>query len=147
VNPPLVAKVGVAAQTAVALLSARYLLWRRGFPGTLARYGMEAVSDRAPANTSAASDVELPPLGPALRVLRAPVLGSTCLPTSLALGSVLRHRGVPSDLVIGVAGRGDPADFSAHAWVEVGTRRLDVSRIPRSAYSEIGRYRAAPGRG
>jgi hypothetical protein len=51
----------------------------------------------------------------ALLVRRRP-MRATCLPRSVALWSLLRRRGVDTEVVIGVRPGGEPLD--AHAWVE-----------------------------
>lgn len=45
-----------------------------------------------------------------------------CLPRALATHAMLRRRGIASKLCLGVARGG--GQFSAHAWIEVGERKL-----------------------
>ena len=53
-----------------------------------------------------------------------------CLEQSLALWWLLRRRGIPADLRIGV--RKDAANFEAHAWVEAGGSGIE--RIGRRTH-------------
>jgi Transglutaminase-like superfamily len=48
--------------------------------------------------------------------------GATCLPRALVCDAMLRRRGYPARLHIGVAGRGGVARLRAHAWVEMDDR-------------------------
>lgn len=50
------------------------------------------------------------------------ILGMTCLHRSLALAWMLKRRGVPSEIQIGV--RESQGLFRAHAWVEVQGHRV-----------------------
>lgn len=139
-------RLRTAADATRAILTARYLLWRGGLPAAMRHYGLVADDGGgpAPASSSRPDVAGLPVLGAAVRVLRAPVVGSSCLPTSLAVMDLLGRRGVGSDLVIGIASRS--GNFESHAWVEAASRRLDLSRIPPASYQEIGRFRV-PGQG
>ena len=55
-----------------------------------------------------------------------------CLHRSLVLYRLLRRRGVPVDLCIGV--RKDNGDFSAHAWLEYNRQVLKESPRVQEAY-------------
>jgi hypothetical protein len=135
--------LATAASAVVAIVRARWVLKRGGFPRAVQQYGLQP---------EPAADVLPGPLLPmevkraarvSYRVLRLPLLRGTCLPTSLALAQVLEARGLEPVVVLGVA----KADaFAAHAWVEAGGRRFDVSGLPAHAYRQIGRF-ALPGRG
>lgn len=48
--------------------------------------------------------------------------GSPCLPRALAAHAMLRRRGIVSRLCLGVARNG--CDVAAHAWIEVGERKI-----------------------
>jgi hypothetical protein len=135
----------LAARTTLAVVTARCVLRLGGFSAALRCYSLSAV-EQSRQGRAAARSSGLDPAGVriAFRVLRLPVLGTTCLPTSLALARVLRRRGAVPELVIGVAS--EDGDFSAHAWVEVDGYRLDVSGLPPADHQEIGRFRETVGR-
>lgn len=74
-----------------------------------------------------------------------PGFSPTCLPRSLVLWHLLRRRGAPAQLQIGVAKR--KGQFAAHAWVENEGRvindrpdiaqfysRLDMHHLPPKGY-------------
>lgn len=48
----------------------------------------------------------------------ASILGARCLPRSLLLCHLLRHRGIPTEIRLGVSKLAD-GNLSAHAWVEL----------------------------
>ena len=130
-------QVVAAADTLRAVLRARIVLHRGGFPGAQRHYGL------VHASASALREEGGPPpagsmLNAAARVLRMPGLASTCLPSSLALAEVIHRSGIPCHVVIGV-GRWDGA-FSAHAWVETAGHRIDVTRTPPDLHREIERF-------
>jgi hypothetical protein len=63
-----------------------------------------------------------------------------CLPSALAAYAMLRRRGIASRLCLGVAR--DGSDLAAHAWIEVGGRRLvggeDAARFkPLAAFGGV----------
>ena len=60
------------------------------------------------------------------------VPGGTCLPKSLALAWMLRGRGVPAAVRIGVKTAGQ---FEAHAWVESGGVALNDPEGPAERYA------------
>jgi hypothetical protein len=69
-------------------------------------------------------------------------LRSLCLPKALAAQAMLRRRGIPSRVCLGVARKGD--QLTAHAWTEVddqvvvgGTESQDFTRL--SAFGDEGR--------
>jgi hypothetical protein len=49
-------------------------------------------------------------------------IDAVCLPRALAAHAMLRRRGIPSRLCLGVAR--DGGDLRAHAWIEVGDRTI-----------------------
>lgn len=51
-----------------------------------------------------------------------PGTNALCLPRALAAHAMLRRRGIASRLCLGVARNNE--DFAAHAWIEVGERKL-----------------------
>lgn len=67
-----------------------------------------------------------------------------CLPRSLTLASLLRDRGIPAEVVIGVALR--DGRLSAHAWVEVDGAALnerpaeDFQRIAWTSAPDAGDF-------
>lgn len=69
------------------------------------------------------------------RARRGQVGHVACLPRAAACALVLRRRGVPADVVIGV--RGQP--FTAHAWVEVDGRIVDDTAAGSGPYTVIRR--------
>ncbi len=46
------------------------------------------------------------------------ILGARCLPRSMVLCHLLRHRGIPAEIRLGVSSLAD-SKLSAHAWVEL----------------------------
>ena len=67
----------------------------------------------------------------------------TCLPRSLVLCRLLRRRGLPARLRIGV--RRSPADLVAHAWVEVGGHLIDEpssTPVDYAAYESLDPLRS-----
>jgi len=76
----------------------------------------------------------------ASRVLRLPVLWTSCLPTSIALAKVLLRHRIQPDIVLGVSATGTRR-FAAHAWVEASGHRLDPSEFPPGRYKPAGRFR------
>lgn len=137
----LAGDLGVAALTAATVLRARAVLARGGLPAALATFRLRTVSAGHGALAGGAWDARSRRRARvAGRVLRLPGLRSSCLPTALTLGQVLRHGGVPVDVVIGVsAAKG----FSAHAWVELAEGRIDLAGHPLTAHREISRLRPA----
>ncbi|GJG86412.1 hypothetical protein tb265_15930 [Gemmatimonadetes bacterium T265] len=69
------------------------------------------------------------------RALRGQVTHVACLQRAAACAVVLRRRGVPADVVIGV--RAQP--FAAHAWVEVDGRVVDDLAAGTGPYTVIRR--------
>lgn len=112
----------------------------------MGRYGLQqaASSDEGEESSVWLVKSEMRVARIAVRVLRLPYIGGTCLPRSLALAEVLQRQGLAPVVVIGVGSR--DGQFSAHAWVEVSGRRIDASRIPPDAHQEIARFRMV-GRG
>ena len=58
-----------------------------------------------------------------------------CLPRSVVTTRLLRKRGVPAQLVIGY----QPSPFQSHAWVEVGGKIIQDSRISPVPLLELDR--------
>ncbi len=63
---------------------------------------------------------------------------SKCLDQAIAAHQMLRRRGVPSTLYLGVAKEGDSA-LSAHAWVRCG-RLLVVGGEGRHRYTVVNTF-------
>jgi len=82
----------------------------------------------------------VPPARLGIIVARALRIGrrrARCLTGSLVLYRLLRHQGLPAQLVIGLPE--SPTDRQAHAWVEV--TGVDVGPPPgRSGHVELARY-------
>lgn len=55
-------------------------------------------------------------------VAARPWMKAACLPRALATYAMLRHRGIPNRLRLGVARQGE--SLTAHAWIEVGKQKL-----------------------
>lgn len=51
-----------------------------------------------------------------------PGMNAPCLPRAVAAHAMLRRRGIPSKLCLGVARSGDAV--AAHAWIEVSGRKI-----------------------
>ena len=73
-------------------------------------------ADRAFAGSPDPTPGEVDRIGWAVRSAARFVPGATCLPQALAAEAILRRRGHPADLRLGVT-RGDHG-VEAHAWVE-----------------------------
>lgn len=64
------------------------------------------------------------------------ILSFTCLRRSMVIAWLLRRRGVPATIHLGV--RKDAPDFEAHAWVEYsGQRTEDIDEL-RRGYATFG---------
>jgi hypothetical protein len=66
---------------------------------------------------------------------------ATCLRQSLALWWLLRRRGIPAELRIGV--RKDSGDLQAHAWVELAGQALNDPLGATSSYAAFSALRQA----
>jgi hypothetical protein len=119
----------------------RWHLHRRRLPELTARIAADGVQEHAGESLSPIR------LGRTVdRVLRIGKKRSRCLHASLVLYRLLRQRGIPGQLVIGLPAA--PTDEIAHAWVEVRGRvvgpppgRLgydELVRYPESAHSPAG---------
>lgn len=136
VTKPRLSDLPTAISAAVWVLAARFILYRRGFPGAIRRYGLQQADDVAPS---------APPLTVAAKraalvtehVVRLRVLGATCLPRSIAMARVVARHGARADIVLGVT---QLAGFRAHAWVEAGGERLDPAHYPESVYQTAARF-------
>ena len=58
-------------------------------------------------------------------VAEKPWLNALCLPRALAAHAMLRRRGIASRLCLGVVR--DGSDLAAHAWIEVGKRKIETN--------------------
>ncbi len=99
---------------------------RRGMTGGVAL--AERLGGRAPLATGSRYDVHRARrLAHGVHLAaRIPPVDVVCLPRALTLWSLLRRRGVPAELVIGVE---DPSSaFAAHAWVRV--QGVDIGEDP-----------------
>jgi hypothetical protein len=95
----------------LAIGSIRVGLWLTSFPRlhrSLARIG-RPIGSRDPTPS------EVDRIGWAIRSAARFVPGATCLPQALAAEAILRRRGHPADLRLGVTQRDD--GIEAHAWV------------------------------
>jgi hypothetical protein len=73
-------------------------------------------------------------------VAARPGMDASCLPRALAAHGMLRRRGIPSRLCLGVARSGE--DVAAHAWIEVSGRKTvgsdDAGRFtPLAAFGSV----------
>src|SRR5215831_2394824 len=84
-------------------------------------FGLKRMLRLPPVARADAADAE--PLVTAVERAGRYVPGGTCLAQSLALARMLRSRGIPAQVRVGVR---TSAGFDAHAWVEVGGRQLTV---------------------
>jgi hypothetical protein len=66
-------------------------------------------------------------------------MNALCLPRALAAHAMLRRRGIPSRLCLGVARNGGA--IAAHAWIEVGERTLVGGDDARS-FTRLAAYGA-----
>lgn len=123
----------------VAEMARARLMLKKGAPRAFQHYRLAALGHEAPAlptppiDDSARRDVRV-----VSRAITLPIVRSTCLPTALTLAAVLARRGLVCDVVLGVS-RVD--GFSAHAWIEAGTRRFDPSGNIAADYKVIARMR------
>jgi hypothetical protein len=126
-----VAKALLAARVWVAFVSVQVGVRRYALPELVERLGRR--SRRPPAGT-------LPPARLGLIVARLSRVGGNparCLLTSLVLYRLLRARGEPAQLVIGLPAR--PRSVDAHAWVEIDG--VDVGPPPgRMNHQVLARY-------
>ena len=105
----------------LALLATRAYLKGRGFGRSVAR--ARKLAERGRGAGMGAAEVER-------TAYRVAVAGAffpgraVCLEQSLALYVLLRRRGVPAELRLGV----QPRPFYAHAWVEVGGEPVNEDR-------------------
>lgn len=128
---------------AVALLAAagvllRLLPFSRLAP-RLGRHMAESAPVENPAATSGAERVQWAVETAARHLPWKPV----CLPQAVAAQWMLRRRGIPSTLYLGV----DPGhEYDAHAWVRVG--QTIVTGGPRpDRFTVVSSFAAAPGSG
>lgn len=72
-------------------------------------------------------------------VAAKPWINALCLPRALASHAMLRRRGIASRLCLGVARDGN--DLLAHAWVEVGKKKIvsDTEDVQFTRLAEFGR--------
>lgn len=148
VEPVGVRIVALAAEAAILSVVVRVSLRLAGTGATLRR------ADRfvAAAAIHRDNDVEHRQLREIPRAVRA--VGSrrplrfTCLPRSIVTWAMLRRRGIPVDLRIGVGG--SSREFASHAWVEIAGlpigEELDDVRafrpLPADGILALGRKRA-----
>jgi hypothetical protein len=131
--------VVVAVRTVATMAWVRVVLARGGLPAALRALHMEAVPAASDPPPPGAWDPGARHLARVVgRVLQLPLLRSTCLPTAMSLARVLNRHAVPADVVIGVSAT---QGFSAHAWVELGEGRIDLSAHPLDAHRAISRLR------
>lgn len=139
VEAPRISDLPTAVVAAVWVLAARYVIARRGFPAAVERYRLRPATS---GGTDDALDAQVYRAARvAARVVRAPVVGATCLPAAIAVARVVASRGVRADLVLGVT---TAEGFTAHAWVEAGGRRIDPSGYPAGAFAPTGRFTLEP---
>ena len=69
-----------------------------------------------------------------------PWINALCLPRALATHAMLRRRGIASRLCLGVARK--ESGLAAHAWVEVGKRKIDAGGA-EVAYTRLAEFGGA----
>jgi hypothetical protein len=110
------------AQLAVRFLPATWILrWARRQPRRINRFALFTAAGwvRWSIETAAAK----------------PWLNAACLPRALAAQAMLRRRGIPSRLCLGVAREG--SKLSAHAWIELGQDLIVVGEAPVPQYTRL----------
>lgn len=115
----------IALEAAAALVATRAGLQLAGFrrwQNLLARFTPESMGQTAGQDIADAAQTIARMEASAARHLP---FQPNCLEQSLALWWLLRRRGIPADLRIGV--RKDAANFEAHAWVEANGAVLSES--------------------
>src|SRR5262245_18434962 len=74
------------------------------------------------------------------KVAAKPWINALCLPRALATHAMLRRRGIASRLCLGVARK--ESGLAAHAWVEVGKRKIDAGGAVL-AYTRLAEFGGA----
>jgi hypothetical protein len=124
-------KAKLVREVLITYVRMRWLLLRRGLPGTVAALratGVPALSD-----PELLQQVRSMRLGNGVaRTLRVLPTDGRCLMRSLVLLGLLAKRGIAATLVIGVRTEGG---FLAHAWLELGGVALLESH--GEAYSRL----------
>jgi hypothetical protein len=113
----------------------RVALWVHPFKRVQQRYARRTLRTTATAAPWPSEPAAARAIGIAVRRSSRLVPAATCLPQALATRVMLERRGIPNDLLIGVA-KSDAGALEAHAWVEVGDevvvgRLRDLSRFQR----------------
>jgi len=99
----------ILARLAVRVLPAAWILsWARRSPRRVMRFHVTEAADWVRWAIESAG--------------QSGVAKANCLPRALAAQAMLRRRGVPSRLCLGVAREGEA--LSAHAWLELGQQIL-----------------------
>ena len=70
-------------------------------------------------------------------VAAKPWINALCLPRALAALAMLRRRGIPSRLCLGVAR--EQSGLVAHAWVEVGKQKIDTG-AEKAGYARLAEF-------
>lgn len=106
----------------VLLVVARFLIARIAFGRWRASLGRIASGNKTLPASSQRERAMAEGCGHAVRRAARRLPGSLCLPQAMALQWMLRRRGVPATLLMGVAGHGarHGALGDLHAWVEMG---------------------------
>ncbi len=113
----------VLAQLAVRFVPpARIFAWAKRPPRRIRRFATDEVSWVSWA-------VE--------RVGRVTRMNFSCLPRALAAQAMLRRRGIPSRLCLGVAR--ERGEMLAHAWVEIGKDKI-VGGIEAAAFTRVAEF-------
>jgi hypothetical protein len=127
----------LAAEAATALLNSYAQMRLLPFRRVAVLHGLtpDHMSSAVP---DAGTAVDVEPFGWAVRaVSRRTPWTSTCLMQALAGATMLRRRGVPCTVHLGVASAG--AGYDAHAWLSVGDHVL-TGQSGMEHYIEVGRY-------
>jgi hypothetical protein len=104
-------------EAAWRLLAARTALWL--LPGAAVGAARAAAAVRGAPDAAAADRIAWAVTAVARRL---PATFRACLPQAMAACVMLRRRGLPARLVIGVRREPSPRPLEAHAWVESGGR-------------------------
>lgn len=120
-SPPPRPSVRATLVAWVLLVRVRRLAARRGFAGLLAALPPCPPDDADPVGGSGVAATVAATAAAVDRAAALQLRKAWCLPLSAACTWMLRRRGVPARLVLGVR----PLPFFAHAWVEVGGRPID----------------------
>ncbi|MFL5884937.1 MAG: lasso peptide biosynthesis B2 protein [Thermoleophilaceae bacterium] len=123
----------LGAEIVAAYAQARWQLWRRDLPATLAELRACAPAEHMEGDQARAAAFRL--ARAARRVLELIPADTRCLMRSLVMTRLLARRGVDTTLVLAVR---TADEFGAHAWVEVeGQPVLEPASTPFERLAEL----------